>query len=62
MIPKEPRAGSGAIRDPRDGRQAKGPHLNPPRWMKMGGWSGPSKPGDGKPGMSVEKPMKGAKE
>ena len=30
--------------------------------MKMGGWSGPSKPGDGKPGMSVEKPMKGAKE
>jgi hypothetical protein len=62
MIPKEPRAGSGAIRDPRDAKQNKGQIINPPRYMKMGGFDGPSKPGSGKMGMTVEKPMKGAKE
>ena len=74
MIPKEPRAGSGAIRDPRDGKQTNGVFLNPPRYLKMGGWQGPSLPDAGmtsvpsnsrsgkKYGQAVGKPMKGTKE
>jgi len=55
-----PRAGSGAIRDPRDPKQVKGKMVNPPRYQKLGGLSGPSR-GPQKNSMGVEKPRPGVK-
>lgn len=54
-----PKRGSGSIRDPKDPRQQKGNMLNPPRYQRLGGLSGPSKGPKG--ALAVEKPRPGGK-
>ncbi len=55
-----PKHGSGSIRDPKDPRQEKGNMVNPPRYQRLGGLSGPSR-GPQKNRMGVEKPRPGVK-